>query len=69
MTLPPPRPPRNIDPEDLIRQIEDDALTQWVWSIKPKTAKIVHDIFGSIRRLFTPPPVEKPETPCRDQVV
>jgi hypothetical protein len=35
----PPRHPHKIDPEDLIHEIEDDTLTQFIWSLEPNISK------------------------------
>lgn len=58
MTLPPPRPPRKIDPEDLIREIEDDPLTQFVWSIRPRTLCAIRKLAAMFRRLLWRSPIE-----------
>lgn len=50
MMLPPPRHMSNIDPEDLIRQIEDDSVSQFVWSFRSNVLKVVHKLAEIFRQ-------------------
>jgi hypothetical protein len=43
-------PPPDIDPEDLIREIEDDPLSRFAWSIVPKTALGMRRISKMLRQ-------------------
>jgi hypothetical protein len=40
--FPPAYSPRKITPEEQIRELEEDTLTQWVWDLMPKVANTVH---------------------------
>ncbi len=37
-------PPRKTDPEEVIREIEDDPMTQFVWDLIPKLANAVQGL-------------------------
>jgi hypothetical protein len=51
MFLPPPKP----DPEDVIREVENDPLSQFVWSLAPSTRKFVRNLSDIIGRLLVKP--------------
>jgi hypothetical protein len=57
--LPPPRHQPKVDPEELIRQIENDPVSQFVWDIVPEMSKAIRKISESIRPSLAKPTVEK----------
>lgn len=54
--LPPPRNPRHVEPEQLIEEIENDAVSQFVWDLIPKVARAIRTLAEAIR-------AEHPEVP------
>lgn len=42
--LPMPRHLLKIDPDNVVREIEDDPLSQFLWSLRPRLGKPLHDI-------------------------
>ena len=50
--LPPPRHQHKVDPETLIEQIEDDPISQFVWTIVPKTVQALRKLSALLRWRF-----------------
>ena len=55
MNWTPPILPQKTEPEDLIREIEDDPLTQFVWTRAPEMAQSIRQFSGKIRRWAAAP--------------
>lgn len=46
--LPLPRHLLTIDPEEVVHEIEDDPLSQFVWSLGPTLSKLARRPFGRV---------------------
>ena len=55
MLLMPLRRACETDPEDVIREIEDDRLSQFVWSLAPAMRKAANRLSDSLSNLFRRP--------------
>jgi hypothetical protein len=59
--LPLPRHLLTIDPEEVVHEIEDDPLSQFLWSVGPTLEKLTRQRFGRLSR-----PTPPAETTCTD---
>lgn len=60
--LPLPRHLLTIDPEEVVHEIEDDPLSQFLWSVGPTLGKLARRPFGRLARTTAP----QNETICTD---
>ncbi len=55
MLQPPVWPRRDVDPQELIREIEEDPLAQFVWSLPYAVPKALRKLSGAVRPFLTIP--------------
>jgi|GEM_PF-3472692 len=57
-------PPPKIDPQELIREIEDEPLSQFVWDLIPAISKAVHKFSVMTGQSFAKPSQSDERNPC-----
>ncbi len=55
MLRPPVWPRRDVDPQELIREVEEDPLAQFVWSLPYAVPKKLRKLSGGVRQLLMTP--------------
>ena len=55
MLRPPVWPRRDVDPQELIREIEEDPLAQFVWSVSYAVPRALRKLSGAVGPLLTIP--------------
>ncbi len=55
MLRPPVWPRRDVDPQELIREVEEDPLAQFVWSLPYVVPKKLRILSGAVRQFLAIP--------------